>query len=130
MSKGLVPLARELRKNATDAERLLWKHLKSRQLNGLKFRRQEQIGSYIVDFVCYEQKVVIEADGGQHAEDTASDEKRTLWLIGQGFRVERFWNNEILTNLEGVLEQILSSCLSPHPGPLPQGERENEEKQK
>jgi len=87
-------LARSLRKRFTDAERLLWKHLRTKQIDGLKFRRQETIGNYIVDFVCYEQKVIVEADGGQHSAERDAD--RDEWLKAQGFRILRFWNHDIL----------------------------------
>jgi very-short-patch-repair endonuclease len=128
MPINLTQAAKELRKNATDAERLLWNYLKARQLEGLKFRRQEQIGSFIADFVCYERGVIVEADGGQHAQEKGRDEERTQWLNSQGFAVLRFWNNEILTNIEGVVDVIRLHCtgdsnVTPLPGPLPQGER-------
>ncbi len=119
----LTETARILRKSSTDAERLLWRHLRARQLENLKFRRQEQIGHFIVDFVCYEKSLIVEADGGQHAVEHEKDENRTLWLNSQGFRVLRFWNHEIMTNTEGVIETIRNNCLSdisPHPDPLPQ----------
>ena len=121
---NLKETAIELRKNSTDAERLLWRHLKARQLDGLKFRRQEQIGRFIADFVCYEKNIVVEADGGQHAYEKTKDEERTQWLNSQGFSVLRFWNNEILTNIEGVMESIRQHCQSPLPSPLPPGARE------
>ena len=117
---NLTQTAKELRVRSTDAERLLWHHLKSRQLNGLKFRRQEQIGRFIADFVCYECRLIIEADGGQHAVEQEKDAERTAWLELQGFRVLRFWNNEILSNIEGVLEVIIQATTTPHPVPLPQ----------
>ena len=121
MPINLTDTAKELRQNSTDAERLLWLHLKAKRLNGLKFRRQEQIGRFIADFVCYERSVIVEADGGQHALEKEKDEERTQWLSGQGFTVLRFWNNEILTNIGGVLETISRQCLdTPLPGPLPQ----------
>jgi len=127
MPINLTQTAKELRRNATDAEQLLWKYLKAKQLEGLKFRRQEQIGHFIVDFVCYEKGVIVEADGGQHAQEKVKDEVRTAWLNSQGFTILRFWNNEILTNIEGVVEVIRMHCMgdfTPLPGPLPQGERE------
>ena len=96
MPVNLTQTARTLRKGSTDAERVLWRHLKTKQLGGLKFRRQEQIGYFIVDFVCYEKRLIIEADGGQHAMEREKDEERTLWLNAQGFKVLRFWNHEIL----------------------------------
>jgi very-short-patch-repair endonuclease len=115
--------ARELRKNATDCERLLWVHLRAHRLQGFKFKRQQPIGAYIVDFVCFETRCIVEADGGQHSEQIEYDARRDDWLKSQGFSVLRFWNNDILTNTEGVLETILSACLaymaSPSPQPLP-----------
>lgn len=124
MPVDLVEAAKTLRKNSTDAERLLWLHLKAKRLDGLKFRRQEQLGHFIADFVCYEKRLVVEADGGQHMQNQDKDRERTAWLNSQGFAVVRFWNNEILTNIDGVLEEIRLRCLAPLPGPLPQGERE------
>jgi very-short-patch-repair endonuclease len=111
MSVNLTQTAKDLRRNSTDAERLLWRHLKAKQLEGLKFRRQEQIGRFIVDFVCYEKALIVEADGGQHALVREKDENRSLWLNAEGFTVLRFWNHEILTNIEGVLETIRRRCL-------------------
>jgi very-short-patch-repair endonuclease len=111
MPINLTHTAKELRKQSTDAERLLWRHLRAKQMEGLKFRRQEQIGRFIADFVCYEKMIIVEADGGQHALEVEKDEERTLWLNAQGFTVLRFWNHEILTNREGVLETIRSRCL-------------------
>ena len=106
--KELIERARRLRRESTEAEKRLWNKLRARQLLGAKFRRQAPIGPYIVDFVCFERKLVIEIDGGQHAEhdQRAYDEERTKWLKSQGFRVLRFWNNEVLGNLEGVLTRI------------------------
>ena len=104
-----------MRKRHTDAERLLWHHLRSKQIEGLKFRRQQPIGKYIVDFVCFERKVVIEVDGGQHAKE-GGDKERDLWLNKEGFQVLRFWNNEVLLKPKGVLEVIREKCLkSPSP---------------
>jgi len=100
--------ARQLRLNQTDAERRLWAALRDRRLVGYKFRRQRPIGPFIVDFVCIEHKLVIEADGGQHADNEA-DESRTAWLQGRGWRVLRFWNNEILANTRGVIETIAAA---------------------
>lgn len=111
MSINLTAAAKELRKKSTYAERLLWCHLRSKQLKGLKFRRQEQIGRFIVDFVCYEKSLIIEADGGQHVVEHEKDEERTLWLNSQGFQVLRFWNHEILTNIDGVLDVIQERCV-------------------
>ena len=99
--------ARELRKNLTDAEDELWKHLRNRQISGNKFRRQQPIGKYIVDFVCLEKKLIVEVDGGQHNEQVSYDNERTAWLESQGYRVLRFWNNEVLENVEIVSDSIL-----------------------
>jgi very-short-patch-repair endonuclease len=98
--------AKQLRKNPTDAERILWQHLRVRQLGGYKFRRQQPLGNYIVDFVCLERRVVIELDGGQHNTQVAYDEQRTAWIEEQGFRVLRFWNNEVMQHIEGVKAAI------------------------
>ena len=122
---NLKPLARWLRKNATDTENLLWNSLRSKRLAGLKFRRQVPIGPYIPDFVCFEKRVIIECDGGQHLEQKEKDEKRDQWFSSQGYRVLRFWDNQILQSLKIVLEEIHKACMRPpHPNPLPQGERE------
>jgi very-short-patch-repair endonuclease len=94
--------AKELRSNPTDAERILWQHLRLRPLGGYKFRRQQPLGPSIVDFVCLEKRLVIEVDGGQHNTQRSYDEQRDAWLEQQGFRVLRFWKNEVLQNVEGV----------------------------
>ena len=121
MMSLLSDAAKQMRKNATDAEKLLWRHLRAKQVDNFKFRRQEQIGRYIVDFVCYEKQLVIEADGGQHAVEKEKDEVRTAWLNSQGFHVLRFWNNMILTNPKGVIEEIERYLLTPSPWPSPTG---------
>jgi very-short-patch-repair endonuclease len=119
---NLLNLAKSLRKRPTDAEKRLWLHLKSKQINGLKFRRQEPIGTYIVDFVCFEQRLIIELDGGQHAGQQAQDQERESWFRSQGFKTLRFWNHEVLANIEGVLEVIRGTCLTtPSPNPSHQG---------
>jgi len=100
----LTPIARRFRRKMTDAEFKLWKHLRNKQL-GVKFRRQSTIGNYIVDFVSFESKLVIEIDGGQHARSN-DDKSREKWLTSQGFKVLRFWNNDVLRNIQGVLEKI------------------------
>ncbi len=99
--------ARDLRKNPTEAERLLWQHLRRRQLGGFRFRRQYAIGHYIVDFYCFEERVAIEVDGGQHSRQGAYDAKRTSFLESQGVRVLRFWNNQVLGEVEPVKHVIL-----------------------
>jgi very-short-patch-repair endonuclease len=101
--------ARELRNNLTDAERCLWHELKRRQIAGMKFRRQQPIGHFIVDFVCFERRVIVEVDGGQHAEQLHYDKRRTRWLEAQGYRVLRFWNNDVLANTEAVAQAILDA---------------------
>ena len=114
--------ARKLRKEMTEAERKLWQALRAGELSGFKFRRQHAIGPYIVDFVCIQASLVIEADGGQHAEQLSYDAERTKFLEGHGFKVLRYWNSEIFLQTESVLEQIWN-CLQqrhPHPNPLPQ----------
>ena len=98
--------ARNLRKQSTEAEKLLWKNLLAKQLEGFKFRRQQPIGNYIVDFVCFEKGLVVELDGGQHAVEKEKDMIRDQWLSAEGFRVLRFWNTEVLINITGVLERI------------------------
>lgn len=98
--------ARHLRNNLTDAEKLLWYHLRRRQFGNLRFRRQAVIGLYIVDFVCFEKQLVIELDGGQHVVQQCRDAERTTWLESQGFTLIRFWNDEVLGMTEAVLEQI------------------------
>jgi very-short-patch-repair endonuclease len=87
--------ARKLRKNMTDAERALWARIRRRQILDCKFRRQQPLGDYIVDFVCLEKKLIIELDGGQHIEQEEYDSRRTHWLEEQGFRVLRFWNHDV-----------------------------------
>jgi crossover junction endodeoxyribonuclease RuvC len=104
--------ARALRRNATDVEALLWRKLRSRGFEGVKFRRQEPILGFTVDFVCHEHRLVIELDGGQHAVRTAQDAHRSQVLEQAGFRVLRFWNNELITNLDGVLETIRAGALT------------------
>ncbi|QCQ20861.1 endonuclease domain-containing protein [Desulfoglaeba alkanexedens] len=123
MSKNITPTAKTLRKRLTDAERLLWTHLRAKQLEGLKFRRQAPIGKYIADFVCHEKRIVIEVDGGQHSLNKDRDRERDNWFKEQGYKVLRFWNNEVLTNIVGVLEVIRENCLCHPPlNPLPSRE--------
>jgi very-short-patch-repair endonuclease len=110
MQKSETEKAWELRQKSTDAERLLWRYLRAKRLDGLKFRRQEPIGNYIVDFVSFNKRVIVEVDGGQHMARKVADEKRTTWLEEQGFKVLRFWNNDVLKNTEGVIRTILDNC--------------------
>ena len=130
--------AKHMRANPTEAERELWHLLRNKRLSAWKFPRQQPIGSYIVDFVCFIQRLVVEADGSQHLEN-AYDGVRDDWLRSQGFRLLRFWNNDILTNPEGVLTSILValegdetgiepvSSPPPLPNPPPQGGREKKD---
>ena len=108
--QSLLQSARDMRKNATDAEKLLWSLLRDRQLDGYKFRRQHPVGSYILDFYCHEARLAIEVDGGQHneIEQARHDEERTANLATEGIQVLRFWNSEVLTETEAVLESILT----------------------
>ncbi|MBS0307606.1 MAG: endonuclease domain-containing protein [Proteobacteria bacterium] len=105
--------ARQLRRNQTEAEKALWMRLRNRQIGAMKFRRQVELGNYIVDFACFEKRFIIELDGGQHAEALEYDETRTRWLELQGFRVIRFWNNEVLSNMEAVLMRIVDAAGIP-----------------
>ena len=95
-----------MRSLPTDAEAALWSLLRAKRLGGFKFRRQVQIGRYIVDFVCFERRLIIEADGSQHA-DSPTDRARDAWLQNEGFEILRFWNNDVLENLEGVRQSLL-----------------------
>jgi very-short-patch-repair endonuclease len=121
--------SRRLRRDSTDAEHRLWYRLRARRLGGHKFVRQEPIGPFIVDFVCRERRLVIEVDGSQHAE-SKRDAARDKWLVDHGYRVLRFWNNEVFGNIDGVLETIVTALAvdtPPHPDPLPaSGEREKQ----
>ena len=105
---SLIANARTLRKKSTDAEIKLWNYLRARRLMGLKFRRQCPLGCYIVDFICIEEKLIIELDGGQHNENRQRDydECRTEFLNGLGFKVIRFWNNDVLLQFDVVLDEI------------------------
>jgi very-short-patch-repair endonuclease len=110
-------LARQMRAEPTEAERKLWWHLRHRlPAPGSHFRRQVQIGRFIADFVCHAHRLVVEVDGGQHAARSAADEERTKALEAKGYRVLRYWNNDVLKNIDGVLEDILSAIAGdPHP---------------
>ena len=116
--------AQELRNNATDAERQLWRHLSRRQLNGVKFSRQMPVGPFICDFLCRERMLVVEVDGGQHCGNS-SDESRTAFLESEGYRIIRFWNNKVHENMEGVI-QTIASALNECPPPAPSRRREGE----
>ena len=111
--------SRQLRTAMTDAERLLWRHLRGSQLNGHKFRRQHPVGTYIADFACLERRLIVEVDGGQH-NGSAHDLARDSWLEDQGWRVLRFWNNEVLAHAEGMMTQIAQACALAGTAPPPQ----------
>jgi very-short-patch-repair endonuclease len=100
--------SRQLRRDMTDAEKHLWQRIRTQQL-GVKFRRQHPLGGYILDFACVELKLALELDGGQHNELQTQDNVRTAWLESQGWKVLRFWNNEVLQNTDGVLESIYTA---------------------
>jgi very-short-patch-repair endonuclease len=115
-------LQRALRNNMSDAEQALWHLLRYRQVSGLKFRRQHPFGDYILDFVCIGKKLVVEVDGGQHGRQAGYDENRTKELQAASFRVLRFWNNEVLEEIESVREKIwivVQEMLSHPPANLP-----------
>jgi very-short-patch-repair endonuclease len=108
----LNTFAKKLRTSSTPAELALWSKIRNRQLIGLKFRRQVPIGPYIVDFICYEKRLILEIDGGQHA-DSSKDQIRDAWLVSQGFQVLRFWDVDVLQNMSGTLEAIWQSATRP-----------------
>jgi very-short-patch-repair endonuclease len=116
--KNKIQFARNLRKRMTDAEIKLWQNLRCRQINGFRFRKQSPMGQYIVDFICHEARLIVEVDGGQHTEAMEYDDQRTRWLESQGYKVQRFWNNEVLEQLETVIEVIMDRCES-NRSPLP-----------
>ena len=134
--KASPQTARRLRRNQTDAERILWFRLRDRRFDGWKFRRQFPIDRFIVDFFCADAHLIIELDGGQHAAKAQHDKQRTRILEAMGYFVLRFWNNEVTQNIDGVLQVISDTLAShkseslsptsepPHPNPLPSGERE------
>ena len=122
--KNIRVKARELRRDHTDAEQTLWARLRDRQLRGAKFRRQHPIGPFIADFCCPAGKVIVELDGGQHAEEIEADQKRSRFLEAQGYRVLRFWNHDVLKDTNAVLERIAEMLSDPHPCPLPKRARE------
>jgi|SRR5690242_7688606 very-short-patch-repair endonuclease len=109
--------ARQLRRNPTEVERLLWQRLRFWQVGGFKFRRQQPLGNYIADFVCFEGRLIVEIDGGQHADQKDYDKKRDAWLRDQDFIVLRFWNSDVLENMDGVLhlirEKLINKCPLP-----------------
>ncbi len=117
--------SRELRLNATDAERKLWAQLSARKVAGVRFNRQFPIGPFICDFVSRTAKLVVEVDGGQHATDVEKDAARTAYLQSQGYRVIRFWNNDVLERIEGVVGEI-QCVIADMPSPNPSRKREGD----
>jgi lysyl-tRNA synthetase class 2 len=130
MTKAGTPIVRRLRRSQTDAEKKLWFRLRDRRLVGWKFRRQFPIDRFVVDFFCAHGHLIVELDGGQHAERTDADASRTKILETMGYLVLRFWNNDVMRNIDGVVEVIAATLEQkhrsepPHPDPLPYGERE------
>ncbi len=127
--KASPKTTRRLRRNQTDAERILWFRLRDRRLGGWKFRRQFPIDRFVVDFFCADAHLIVEPDGGQHGVRTEADAQRTKILEAMGYLVRRYWNNEVTRNIDGVLEEINAALERhrpepPHPHPLPSGERE------
>lgn len=123
--------SRGLRKASTDVEKILWRELRNRRLEGFKFRRQSWIGPFVADFICVEARLIVEADGSQHGENQEYDVGRDAYLRNEGYRVIRFWNNEVKANLPGGLEAIRAALLERVPSPshashgsvpLPRGE--------
>ena len=114
-SVGRTRIAKALRSRMTDTEKLLWRHIRARRLANGKFKRQQPIGPYIVDFVSFKYRLVVEVDGGQH-QDNETDRLRDAWLKARGYQVLRFWNNEVLTELPAVLERIAEFLSSPLSG--------------
>ena len=125
-------LAKRLRTQMTEAEWRLWYRLRAHRLHGLKFKRQAPIGPYVVDFICFDHKLIVEVDGGQHA-DNVKDRRRDEWLRSEGYRVLRYWNNDVLKQTDAVVRAIsmaIGHSETPFPArfarhPLPQGERED-----
>ena len=124
-SKRPTIKSRELRANVTDAERRLWACLSARKVGGVRFNTQFPIGPFICDFVSRGAKLVIEVDGGQHADSERHDAAKTHYIEQQGYRVIRFWNNDVLNNIDGVVAEI-SRVLADMPSPNPSREREGD----
>ncbi len=118
---------KKLRSNQTIEEKILWSKLRNRQVYGVKFRRQQPIGPYIVDFVSFEERIIIEIDGGYHNKESnrKNDHERTRWLEQEGYIVLRFWNKDIVEDIEGVFYAIHKAIPHPHSSSLPSSEREN-----
>ena len=124
MKPNLLSFSRKLRKKSTETEAHLWYNLRAKRFDGLKFRRQVAIGRYIVDFVCFDKKVIIECDGNQHLIQQEKDKNRDKWFTNQGYKVLRFWDNDVLKNTDEILEAIYQACFSskesaPSPQPSP-----------
>ena len=113
--RNAIHNARILRSQATEAEKLLWSRLRRRQIENCKFRRQQPIGPFITDFVCLERNLVVELDGGHHVNQKCADSNRDSWIKKEGFKILRFWNNEVFENLSEVLETIRKHLMSPSP---------------
>jgi very-short-patch-repair endonuclease len=122
ISESLRNRARELRANATPFEQSFWQAIRAHRFSGFKFRRQQVIGNYIADFACMQARLIVELDGGQHADATAYDSRRDAWLKAEGYRVFRVWNNEWTHQQEAVLERLWALLHEDH-SPLPSGER-------
>jgi len=116
--RDLIPLTKRMRREPTKAEARLWSILRAGRMDGAKFKRQEQIGDYIVDFVCFAERLIVEADGSQHVENGA-DQVRDAWLKSQDFRILRFWNDDILRDTDAVSEAIHAALRPPLPHPSP-----------
>ena len=114
--------ARTLRNQSTDAERHLWQHLRGKQVAGHRFRRQVPVAGFIADFACLEAKIIVELDGGQHAQNAGYDERRNRLIEAQGFRILRFWDNQVFLETQAVLQEIMRVLESraPHPNLPPQ----------
>lgn len=115
MTNRMTFISRKLRNNPTDVEKILWSRLKARQVHGVKFRRQVPVGPYVVDFMSFDIRLIIELDGGQHADAANYDEERTRFLKARGFFVMRFWNNEVVENIDGVMERVAVYVQAPPP---------------
>ena len=122
--RGLPDRSRRLRKDQTDAARKLWSRLRGRQVNRVKFRRQHPIGRYIVDFCCPERGPVVELDSGQHIAKEDADQRRTEFFLQRGYRLLRFWDNDVLTDTDVVMQQIADTLETLTRCPLPRRERE------
>ena len=118
MKERLLKFAKAMRHQPTNAEAVIWTALRGARLQGFKFKRQQPIGVYIIDFVCFEYSLIIEIDGGQHGDKTSKGHERSNWLQSQGFRILRFWNNEVIERKDDVLESIIRA-LREYPSPQP-----------